>query len=170
MIDEKQCTRCKEIKPLGAFNRHRYSPDGHAWQCRACNSKHAKKFRGTPAGIYLQLKGQVDYWHDKPFKLVKEVFIDWYENEPKVCAYCGLIETELPNIKDSSNDLSKRLSIDCVENSVGYVIGNIVLACRRCNMIKSDILSYDDMCFIGRRFIKPIWGKQLNIHNSEESE
>ena len=50
-----------------------------------------------------------------------------------------------------------QLSIDCKDNDLGYTIDNIVLACDRCNFIKSNIFTYEEMCFIGENLIKPKW-------------
>ena len=33
---EKRCSRCRAIKPLDSFNKHRAHSDGHAYICRAC--------------------------------------------------------------------------------------------------------------------------------------
>lgn len=34
----KRCSRCRESKPLTSFNRLAKSPDGHQYNCRACNA------------------------------------------------------------------------------------------------------------------------------------
>ena len=78
-----------------------------------------------------------------------------------MCAYCDVPEDRLGDFYDSYNKWSPRLSVDAKDNNIGYEIGNIVLACRRCNSLKSDILSFDEMREFAQKYIKPKWVAQL---------
>lgn len=49
------------------------------------------------------------------------------------CTYCGSTE---------------RIEVDRKDNTLGYIRGNCVPACHRCNTIKNNVVSYDDMLFI----------------------
>lgn len=49
------------------------------------------------------------------------------------------------------------------DNSTGYLIKNLCLACPDCNKIKSNLLTPNDMLFIGKYFIKPKHNKCLTI-------
>lgn len=49
------------------------------------------------------------------------------------CVYCG-----------SSN----RIEVDRMDNDLGYIKSNIAPACHRCNTIKNNVVSYDEMMFI----------------------
>ena len=42
-----------------------------------------------------------------------------------------------------------RFSIDRKKNGIGYSLDNIVLACSRCNSIKSDYFTEEEMLKIG---------------------
>jgi len=50
-----------------------------------------------------------------------------------------------------------RLTIDRIDNKKGYIKGNICLACARCNLIKSNILSFNETREICQRYVKPKW-------------
>ena len=50
-----------------------------------------------------------------------------------------------------------RLTIDRIVNDLGYVKGNICLACARCNLIKSNVLSFNETRKICQKYIKPKW-------------
>ena len=76
---------------------------------------------------------------------------------PQVCHYCDLPKKYLKAFMQAYKSRWFRLTIDCKDNEAGYISGNLVLACDKCNSIKSNILSYEDMKFIGQTFIKPIW-------------
>ncbi len=39
-VGKKQCSTCKEWKPLEEFNRRSKSRDGRQWNCRLCNAAH----------------------------------------------------------------------------------------------------------------------------------
>lgn len=157
----KNCTLCGEIKSLSDFCKHKNSKDGHAHWCRECNRKRSKKFRQTPSGIYTIIKGRVKFRNKSKdyhtLSISRGDFIKWYEAEPKTCHYCGLSEEELQTLPDEFNNNSKRLTIDCKNSKGGYAIDNVVLACWRCNIIKGDLLTFDEMMYIGQNFVKPKW-------------
>jgi len=104
----------------------------------------------------------MNFYHTKPVIISRKEFIEWYENKPKLCAYCGISEEDVVKLDDPYNSKSSRLTIDCIENYMGYTKGNLVLACRRCNNMKSDLLNFEQMRYIGQNFLKPIWEKQLD--------
>jgi hypothetical protein len=74
-----------------------------------------------------------------------EEFRDWYGQQERVCAYCGIEEVFLAKYCTARND-TKSLHIDRRTNSQGYVIGNMFLACRSCNCIIKSSKTED---FIG---------------------
>jgi hypothetical protein len=45
----KKCTKCGELKPLAGFCKDRKSRDGHAWECKACNTARAVKWKSDNA-------------------------------------------------------------------------------------------------------------------------
>lgn len=47
------------------------------------------------------------------------------------------------------------LSIDRKYNELGYTIDNLCLACNRCNTVKGNTFTYDEMVEIGHNYIKP---------------
>jgi len=38
----KQCTKCKEVKPITEFTKHKTRPDGHHSHCKQCNKEYRK--------------------------------------------------------------------------------------------------------------------------------
>jgi len=59
-------------------------------------------------------------------------FKTWYDNQPKVCAYCG-IEQEFLEQYCIKRKGAATLHIDRINNRRGYVLGNMRLACFVCN-------------------------------------
>lgn len=83
--------------------------------------------------------------------LSKDEFIQWFENSPKNCFYCGVSEVI------SKAKTGKVLEIDRMDNKVGYELSNMTLACFICNGAKSNLLTADEAKFIGENVIKNKW-------------
>ena len=80
--------------------------------------------------------------------MTKEEFIDWYNNQKRECHYCKRSEEEA--CKQTVNGRKfGRLSIDRKDNTRGYILNNIVLACFRCNGIKSAYYTEQEMLQFG---------------------
>jgi 5-methylcytosine-specific restriction endonuclease McrA len=52
-VEEKRCTKCKEVKALEEFSRDRKRTDGRQYQCKSCNKEYA-------AGRYRTNKEEID--------------------------------------------------------------------------------------------------------------
>ena len=89
--------------------------------------------------------------HNKSkLKITKQSFLDWYNNQKKICEYCKILESDWLKSKDTLTRKFYRLQIDRKDNNKGYSLGNIVLACPRCNFTKSNFFNYNQMLKIGR--------------------
>jgi len=159
----KTCPRCGGIKPTTVFSKDKKRPDGLNFYCKDCCNKMAKEYRDSPRGIYQNIKGRStwmekhNYGRFKPINLTRNEFINWYESEPKICAYCDLAESDLWILQEEFDNRVERLTVDCKDNSLGYQLDNIVLACERCNFIKGNLFDFDTMREIGQTYVKPIW-------------
>jgi 5-methylcytosine-specific restriction endonuclease McrA len=90
------------------------------------------------------------------FSLDKDAFIVWYCEQPRECTYCGIPEMH-ERFPKSDAKREYRLQVDRKDNTLGYELANLTLACPRCNTVKSDVLTFDEMLFMGRTFIRPKW-------------
>ncbi len=162
----KECTGCKVVKSLLEFSKHRGTKDGLCHICRECSRTRSKAFRDTPSGMYTLIKGRVKfinkYKNYHSLNMTREEFVEWYNSQEKNCIYCGLSEENLQNVPDGFNNNSKRLTIDCKDAKRGYSLDNIVLACWRCNILKGNILTFDEMMYVGQNFIKSKWESALD--------
>jgi len=160
MVGTKTCTTCGRDLPLSAFGKHRISKDGLAHRCKECARANAKKYRQTPAGIYNNIQGRSRFYKGRPLSISKEDFIEWYNGASKVCVYCDIPEELLHKLSDTVNGRTRKLNIDRVINAKGYAKGNLLLCCQRCNYIKSDFFTYDEMREIGQKYVRPRWEKE----------
>ena len=166
----KTCTHCGVEKPITEFNKHSITPDGLDHQCKECARIRSKEFRSSPSGIYTQIKGRSRFYKKKPFTISREAFIKWFESQPQECIYCGLKRRDLHHIQDRIINASSRLTVDCIDNERGYELNNLALCCMRCNYIKNDFLSYEEMKEIGIKYVTPKWEKQLFETKSDKDD
>ena len=164
----KKCTNCGIEKPISAFYKHRYSKDGHAWQCKECNAKRGEIYRQTAKGVLVNLRSVNKCKHRREVNLDEEWFVNWYNTQPRVCVYCSIPEEHVLLLPEHNIMRRPRLAIDCKDNDLGYVAGNIVLACGRCNFLKSNVFTYDEFKDIGARYVKPKWMKLVKDKKGEE--
>ena len=157
----KACTKCGRELPLSAFGKHSLSKDGLTHRCKDCARKHSKEYRHTGAGVYTGIKGRTGYYKRKEVHISKEDFVEWHDAQPRVCEYCGISEEQLWLLQEHYGSVKDRLTVDCMNNAIGYSRGNLVLACDKCNQIKNNVLSYGDMKYIGENFIRPKWERWL---------
>lgn len=114
------------------------------------------KYKHTPPAIYKAIKHCAKQ-RNIFFNLSKEFFIQWYIKQQKICVYCKRHEKEA--IKDSNRQF-KRLTIDRINNNIGYEHDNILLCCHKCNLIKSNMLTHKQMLKVGKMI-------QQNINNGD---
>lgn len=172
MIDSKRCPRCGETKPLTDFGKNRQAKNDINCWCKECCRKEAERYRRTPTGIYNQINSRQKYYHKhnhpaaKPFEITKNEFVEWYKDAIKQCVYCDILEMDFIFLKQKYGSRTDRLTVDCKDNTIGYKSGNIVLACERCNFLKSNLFSFDEMREIAQKHIKPKWEALKNGESS----
>ena len=109
------------------------------------------------------------------FTLTSESLSNWWRETPDVCAYCGITTAEFIRLRDcvnvyagsdyeitkfrrvfrSSKQAAIRwLTLDRVENALGYELDNLVKCCWFCNYIKGTLLTHADMLLVGKSIIE----------------
>lgn len=119
-------------------------------------------YRMTPRGIYLTLTNRANMRERYRVVITSEQFTEWYEAEPKQCYYCGIPADLLSRVAGFNTIHAQRLSIDRLDNSRHYELGNIALACMRCNITKSNFFTAEEMKSIATKFITPKWKRLLH--------
>jgi hypothetical protein len=126
----KLCPRCKIVKPIDMFSPHRgkkAAPDGLQGWCRQCMREYGKLYdRNRPSnrGTAFQRTWYAYRNNSKvrkiPFHLERSLFEDLITDN---CLYCGAEPKPINGV-------------DRVNNKIGYVYGNVVTACTKCNFAK----------------------------------
>lgn len=116
--------------------------------------KYRREYRyNNPIGIYSVIKDGLTRSGNKRknlLKISKEDFVKWYNSQEQKCFYCKRTLDEIKKENDRLNNKANRLTIDRTDNKKGYEKGNLVLCCMRCNSIKSDYFTKDEMIKIGK--------------------
>ena len=164
----KTCSKCKREQPIINFGKHRGTKDGLDLWCKDCTRKHGEQYRKTPRGVYTNLKGRITHREKRKLYFTIDEFVGWYNAQPKICVYCGLTEEEfIKAFQPHYKRKMKRLTVDRKNNEEGYALDNIVLACHRCNSIKSDWFTYDEMKEVAKKYIIPRIEEWRNPDNRE---
>ena len=125
--------------------------------------EYLRKWRKQKRGhnVFEQLKRRLKYSHKEEFLLFgdREDFIQWYEDQKKECSYCEIPENLILKTQKLFNIRKKSiyLELDRKDNTKGYSRENIVLCCSRCNTIKSNFFTENEMKEIAIEYIKPRW-------------
>jgi hypothetical protein len=153
MSEMKTCRKCGETKGLFDFNKDRTKKLGVGSICKPCasitshdyyinNSAHIKrrvsKYNMTymppyERNVISRLKNLCTKakGRSKEFSLVDQDLFDLWEKQKGLCAY-----TKLPLLA-AANQLNT-ISLDRIDSSVGYVVGNIQLVCAAVNKMKQE--------------------------------
>lgn len=150
----KTCRKCGETKGLFNFNKDKTKKLGVGSLCKPCasittheyyikNSSHIKRRVSKYNMTYLppyerdvisrlknlctKAKGR-----RKEFSLVDQDLFDLWEKQQGLCTY-----TKLPLLAAANQP--NTISLDRIDSSIGYVVGNIQLVCAAVNRMKMDM-------------------------------
>src|SRR5882757_2270699 len=79
----KTCMKCKELKPLGEFQRHTHTKDRLRHECRGCTSKYQKVKRVGYRGMTLRR-----YTLKKNYGITPEQYDEMLASQKGGCAIC----------------------------------------------------------------------------------
>ena len=141
------CHCCGEYKDVNEF-----SPNGGANLirsnrrsiCRTCTTERQRqRHRSLESAIklkkclnsrFLAARDRANR-HNIPFNITLEYLEELWERQKGLCALSGIEMTyELKRGRTHTN-----VSIDKIDKTKGYVVGNVQLVCMACNQIKSDM-------------------------------
>ena len=107
------------------------------------------KYKHSEKGIYSTLKCGAKR-RNIPMGMTRDEFVEWYKKQKQVCIYCKRSVDEIREKLDFLAKRMKRMTIDRLDNSAGYYFDNMGLCCYRCNAIKGDFFTKDEMLKIGK--------------------
>jgi len=127
---EKECTKCGEVKALDNFGFHKDCKDNLKSTCRQCNREVAREHKLKYPNRFLltKAKGRAKKF-GIPFDLTKEDII-----VPDICPVFN--KPLVFGYGNGRNPMSP--SLDRIDNTKGYVKGNVIVVSWRANHLKND--------------------------------
>ena len=135
----KKCNKCGEEKELKFFSKSKNGKFGVRGSCKICEREKYKKWaKGKGKECVKQINNR--YYQREKFSnkyrfirykaSAKQRGFDFNINKEEcfklfngICYYCG--------------DKDSRIGIDRIDSDKGYITGNIVPCCKRCNIMKN---------------------------------
>ena len=115
---------------------------------RHSNAKKRYRRTGEAKGRALRRKA---YQRGNNFNMTTNEFANWFDNQNKVCYYCGQEVFEYSDLPPNEQRL-QGLTIDRKDNTKPYTIDNIAIACGRCNLMKGSWLTEEQMLDAAKRY------------------
>jgi hypothetical protein len=121
--ETKKCSLCKKDKTLDNFSKHRKQKNGFNYECKVC-AKHIK----LEKGINLTFAKSRAKKRNIDFNITQDdLFL------PK---YCPILNIKIDY--DARKAYGNSPSIDRIDNSKGYIKGNVIIMSRLANAMKSS--------------------------------
>lgn len=151
----KICVTCKEDKSLEDFYFDR-TGNRHMSACKKCSSaRSSARVRSERKIRYSRT-----WFSTKLYKIKKraetkglefDLTIDFLEDFylAIACIYCG--------------ENNQNVTIDRKDSNLGYTQSNCAPACFRCNAMKSNVYTYDEMLIIGKALAEIDAIRQKNL-------
>lgn len=146
----KQCTKCGQTKDISHFHKSRNSKDGFRYTCNECENEYMKNYYNQkPQGRFVRLKRNA-LKDGASIEITKDEFVQWFNTQELKCFYC---ETQLEFVYGRHWQWNG-LTIDRLIPDAPYKFDNIALACRRCNMIKGNWFTKEQMLEIAIKYLR----------------
>ena len=125
-MNKKNCTKCKELKPLSEFCKNKNYPDGHQCACKSCTKIYREAYKKTKDGLIANIySGQRDHSrnreHPAPDYSLEQLRI-WVFNQSN-------FEELYKNWLDSGCDSQLAPSVDRADDYLPYTINNLLRVC-----------------------------------------
>ncbi len=148
------CKICssKERKQYHIDHRDEELRRGKEWRKNNYEKDRKMKYdySRTARGIYCQIKNKGKMGLRYNMEMTVEEFEKWYNATEEVCEYCGLTLEQLKQMKCRYSMKLKRMTVDRKDSLQNYKVGNVVKACMKCNIVKLDLFTHEQMKTIGK--------------------
>lgn len=124
----KNCSCCKQLKNLEKFSKYKYSATGFSSSCIECITYYQNR-----KGVILSRAKQSAKYKNLEFNLTK--------NDIYLPINCPILNVPL---NYSKGDIMYAPSLDRIDNSKGYIKGNIIIMSRLANIMKNKA-SFDEL-------------------------
>jgi hypothetical protein len=138
----KHCSSCKNELPLSNFSKHSREITGFSYICKKCNLKLTKN-----RGINLV------YFKSKAEKRGLE--FDLEQKDLFLPVYCPILNIKLEYNQRKKASMMTSPSLDRIDNSKGYVKGNVIVISTLANAMKNKA-NFEQLRLFAKNIIKLI--------------
>jgi hypothetical protein len=139
-MTNKKCCKCKFEKPISEFSKATRKPDGLRVQCKLCDSNYRKLNKEYRNNWNKEFRGR--RWDYNVFQSARVrarqrgLDFNLKLEDIKIPDVCPILGIKI--IKGNNRREEGSPSIDRIDNSKGYVNGNILITSWRANKLKGD--------------------------------
>jgi len=126
----KQCTKCKVIKPLSDFPVDNTHVDRHRNECKECNASYRAALVKSRPHRYSGVKALLSHKTKGMNVLITNDEIESLYKNTTHCPICG--------VKLSNKSRGNTPSLDRINNENELRIDNVWIICGKCNTTKQD--------------------------------
>ena len=153
-MKNKKCSKCKIIKNITKFysRPERKKGKGIRSICKSCDGTRKSKYYATEDGFMKILFSSTNdrksskrrhIGHSVDF--TKEEFFEmWKEYKKKYGMFCFYTGIPLNFIKSPKHIRGNQVSVDRIDNNIGYTKNNIIFCSAKANFMKASVTI--DMC------------------------
>ena len=139
-METKRCSMCKVRKPLLEFTKSKCRGDGLSCYCQKCSRVKKNQSKSNNVHTYLvdiirNAKSSGIKRGISEFSIDVEYLVELYEKQKGLCSISGIKMTHISGM----GKVATNISVDKIDNSKGYVKGNIQLLCLASNMLKLNM-------------------------------
>lgn len=145
-MEELQCTKCLEIKPIDAFHNKKNGRNGKCWHCKECANKYHRDYQKTAKTVsddrlmkYFNYKIQIIKRQDSnkfpeyENTLTPKDLLDVYKKYNGMCTY-----SNKKLASGSKVSIYKKISFDRIDNNLPHEKSNLQLTSVFMNMMRGD--------------------------------
>jgi len=137
----KWCNKCKQFLSYDAFGSSKTRYDKLSVHCLSCMSVRKQGVRGYTniiEWLRIAIPRKRNECHNKgiPFDVDFEYLLDQYEKQDGRCFYAKV------QLLFTNHDI-RSASLERLDSSLGYIKGNVVIACKAMNWAKKSTAEYD---------------------------
>ena len=153
-MKNKKCSKCKITKNITEFYSRPERKKGRGIRsiCKSCDGKRKSKYYATEDGFMKKLfsstndrKASIRRHIGHSVDFTKEEFFEmWKEYKKKHGMFCFYTGIPLNFIKSSEHIRGNQVSVDRIDNNIGYTKNNIIFCSAKANFMKASVTI--DMC------------------------
>ena len=143
-VKTKVCSKCKIEKPFNCFYKDNKAPTSFSYVCKLCTNTRQKeivkqnpeKQKESIRLSKIKHKEGVLFagarWRAKTYGMEFNITLEDIGNIPDICPIL-----EIPIFRDLKEISDNSPTLDRIDNSKGYIKGNVEIISRRANTLKS---------------------------------